>query len=156
MVIQRWQSLLLLVAAVMMACFTFCSLGQVQTPDYSFDFTSLGFTYEGEATDGAPSGTFLSTWYLFIISLTTTLVVLIDIFLFKNLSLQKKVCLVSVLMIIASAASAACLGYFAIENGVIGWSSVALAPFIALCAVILAYTCMQRDHNKLKAVDRIR
>jgi len=156
MVIQRWQSLLLLVAAVMMACFTFCSLGQVQTTDCSFNFTSLGFAYEGEAANGALSGTFLSTWYLFIISLTTTLILLMDIFLFKNLMIQKRVCLVCVLMIIASAISAACLGFLAIENGEIGWSSVAFAPVIALFAVILAYYCMRKDHNKLRAVDRIR
>ena len=156
MVIQRWQSVLLLVAAVMMACFTFCSLGQVQTTDYSFNFNSLGFSYEGEATNGGTSGNFLSTWYFFILSLTTTVLIVIDIFLFKNLVLQKKVCIVCVLLIIASAATAACLGYTAIENGTIGWSNVALAPFLALIATIFSYYLMQSDHRKLLAVDRIR
>lgn len=156
MVIQRWQSLLLLIAGVMMACFTFCSLGQVQTTDFTFNFTSLGFTYEGEATEGAPTGTFLSTWYFFTLSVTTVIILILDIFLYKNLDLQKKICLVSVLLIIASTATGACIGYNAIENGEIGWSSVACAPFIALIATLLAYSCMQSDHRKLKAVDRIR
>lgn len=155
MVIQRWQSLLLLVAAAVMGCFTFCSLGQVQTTDFTFNFTSLGFFQEGISTDGAPDLT-VHTWYFFAISLTTTLLLLIDIFLFKNLDLQKKVCALSVLLVIASAATGGCLGYTAIDGGEIGWSTVALCPLIALVATLMAYGCMQSDHNKLKAVDRIR
>ena len=55
MVIQRWQSVLLLIAAVVMGCFTFMSLGQVQLPDYTCNFTTLGFDIEGIATDGGPT-----------------------------------------------------------------------------------------------------
>lgn len=156
MVIQRWQSLLLLVAAVMMGCFTFMSLGQLQTTDFSFNFTTLGFSYEGEATDGAPEGTFMHTWYLFIISLTTSIVFLLDIFLFKNLPLQKKVCLVGILMTIASWASCFSLGYFAVEGGVIGWSAAVWTPVIVVFAAVMAYNRMSKDHNLLKSVDRIR
>lgn len=156
MVIQRWQSLLLLVASVVMACFTFCQIGQVQTTDFTFSFTSMGFSYEGEATDGAPSGTFLSTWYFFILSLTTTVLLLIDIFLYKNLSFQKKICLVSILMIIATGFAGGCLGYNAIEGGTIDWTEMAIAPFISLFAAILAYSRMNSDQKKLRAADRIR
>lgn len=156
MVIQRWQSLLLLVAAVMMFCFTFCSLGQVTTTDYTFNFTSLGFTYEGESTDGAPSGMFLSTWYFFALSLTSAVLLLIDIFLFGNLPLQKKVAWMAILFIIAASAVAASLGYTAIEGGSVGWSTVALCPLLALIATLLALGRIQSDHNKLRSVDRIR
>lgn len=157
MVIQRWQSLLLLMAAVLMGCFTFFSLGQVTTTDYTFNFTSLGFSYEGEATDGAPSGIFLSTWYFFILSLTTTLLLLIDIFLYKNLSLQKKVACICDMFIVASAAVGATLGYYAVEGGTVSWSSVAICcPILALFATILAWGRMQSDHNKLRSADRIR
>ncbi len=156
MVIQRWQSLLLLVAAVMMCCFTFCSLGQVTTTDYTFNFTSLGFTYEGEATDGAPSGKFLSTWYFFVLSLTSTVLLLIDIFLYGSLPLQKKVAWIAILFIIASSAVAASLGYTAIEGSSIGWSSVALCPLLALIATLFALGRIQTDHNTLRSLDRIR
>lgn len=156
MVIQRWQSVLLLIAAVMMGCFSFCSLGQITTTDFTFNFTSLGIFYEGEATEGAPTGTLVSTWYFFAISLTTAILLLIDIFLYKNLTLQKKVAGISLLFTIASAAIGAGIGYCTVENGTIGWSSLALAPFIAIFATILAINRIQSDHNKLKAVDRIR
>ena len=80
MVIQRWQSVLLLVAAVVMGCFTFCSLGQVQTTDFTYNFTSLGFSQEGIATGGVDVN--YHTWYFFVLSLTTVSLLLIDIFLF--------------------------------------------------------------------------
>lgn len=155
MVIQRWQSILLLAAAVVMGCFTFCSLGQVQTADFTYNFTSLGFFQEGIPTDGSIDVDY-HTWYFFVLSFTTSLLLLIDIFLYKNLPLQKKVSLVGLLFVIASGATAACLGYTAVEGGEIEWSSVALCPFISIVAVLLAYGCMERDHNRLKAVDRIR
>lgn len=155
MVIQRWQSLLLLLAAALMCCFTFCSLGQIQTTDYTFNYTSLGFYQEGIPTGGVPDSV-AHTWYFFAISLTTTILLLIDIFLFKNLPLQKKVCLLCGLLIIASVIVGACLGYGFAEGSHIGWSATVFCPMIALVATISAWYCMQRDHNKLRAADRIR
>lgn len=156
MVIQRWQSVLLLVAAVMMGVFTFCSLGQVSTTDFTFNFTSLGFTYEGEATDGAPTGTYLSTWYFFAVSLTSAVLLLIDIFLYGNLPLQKKVAWIGIIFIIAASSIAASLGYTSIPGGSIGWSSVIICPLLALFATLFALNRIQSDHNKLRSVDRIR
>lgn len=89
MVIQRWQSLLLLVAAAVMGCFSFCSLGQIQTADFTYNFTSMGFYQEGIPTNGVSAQIF-HTWYLFAVTFTSMLLLLIDIFLFKNLPLQKK------------------------------------------------------------------
>lgn len=155
MVIQRWQSLLLLVAAAVMGCFTFCSIAQIQTTDFTFNFTSLGFYQEGIPTDGVANSV-SHTWYFFALSLTTTLLLLIDIFLFKNLPLQKKVCLVAIMFIVASAVICGCLAYGLADGGSVNWSELVCAPFIAIVAAVMAWNCMQRDHNKLRAVDRIR
>lgn len=155
MVIQRWQSLLLFIAAVLMACFTFLSLGQVQTEDYTFNFTSLGFYQEGISTDGISDMVF-HTWYFFILSLTTIVILLIDIFLFSNIRLQKRVCLIGILFIVASACVGGLIGFNGIEGGQIGWSSVAWCPFIAIISAILAYYRMSADYNLLKSADRLR
>lgn len=155
MIIQRWQSVLLLIAAAVMACFTFLSLGQVTTTDYTFNFTSLGFFSEG-VTTGNGEEINIPTWYFFMLSLTTTVILVIDIFLFKNLVLQKKICLVGILFIVASGAVGGCLGYSCIQDGYMGWSSVALCPFIAIIAAILAYNRMTSDQRLLKAADRLR
>lgn len=156
MVIQRWQSLLLLVAAVMMSLFSFCSLGQVTTTDYTFNFTTMGFAYLGEATDGAPSGEFETTWYFFTLSITSAILLLIDIFLYGNLPLQKKVAWIAILFIIASSAIGATLGYNAVSESSIQWSSIVICPLLALIATLFALTRIQSDHNKLRSADRIR
>ncbi len=156
MVIQRWQSVLLLAAVVLMACFSFASLGQVQTPDATLNFTAFGFSIEGEATNGGVSGNYLSTWYFFVVSITTAIITLIDIFLFKNLRVQMNVCLVAILFIVASGVIAAGLGYSAIEGYSVSWSSIALAPFLALLACVMAYQRMSADQRRLRSIDRIR
>ena len=155
MVIQRWQSLLLLVAAAVMACFTFLSLGQITTTDYTFNFTSLGFYQEGVATDGTTDLVY-HTWYFFMLSLTTIVLLLIDIFLFKNLRLQKRVCLVSLLFVVADACVGGLLGYCGIDGGTIGWSTVIMCPFIAVFSTVFAYYRMSADYTLLKSADRLR
>ena len=156
MVIQRWQSVLLLIAAVMMACFAFLSLGQVQTQDFTFNFTSLGFKYAGKAVDGAPTGWFFQTWYFFIVSVLATIMPVIAIFLYKNLVLQMRVCLFEVLFIVADMTVCGVLGYSAIESSSIIWSSAICTPVIALIAVIMAWNRIKSDRDRIRAIDRIR
>ncbi len=158
MVIQRWQSVLLLIAAVMMACFTFASLGQVQLTDYSLNFTTFGFKIEGVSTDGAPSGYVMYTWPLFCVSLLATILPFINIFLFKNLPLQKMVCLIEVLFILAAVGIGCFFGYqaFADQGQYVSWSSVIIAPLLAFLADVFAYNRILSDHRRIKAADRIR
>lgn len=155
MVIQRWQTVLLLISAAVMACFTFMSLGQVTTPDYTFNFTSLGLYQEGIATDGTKDMV-IHTWYFFMLSITTIVLLLLDIFLFKNIRLQKRVCLVGLLFIVADACVGGLIGFCGIDGGQIGWSTVVLCPFIAIFSTIFAYYRMSADYNLLKAADRLR
>lgn len=156
MVIQRWQSVLLLIAAVCMGFFTFMSLGQVQLTDYTLNFTTCGFSYEGEATNGAPTGYLMQTWGFFVISLLSCILPLINIFCFKNLRLQKRVCLIEVLVLIAVIATGAAYAYTGIDNGQISWSSLVCAPFIALVADIIAFNRISADDRLLKSADRLR
>lgn len=155
MVIQRWQTVLLFIAAAVMACFTFMSLGQIQTPDITLNFTSLGFYQEGELTNGVEPYK-LNTWYFFMLSLTTIIILLIDIFLYKNLRLQQRICQVAILFIVADACVGGLLGYRAIEGYQVSWSTVALCPFIAIFSAVFAYYRMAVDYALLKSSDRIR
>ena len=63
MVIQRWQSVMLLIAGIMMGIFSFISLGQIQTESYTFNITALGILREGTAT-AADEPTGIRTIYL--------------------------------------------------------------------------------------------
>lgn len=156
MVIQRWQSVLLLVCSVMMACFTFMSLGQVQLEQFSLDFTTLGFSIEGISTNGAPSGYEVRTWSFFVVSLVSFILPLINIFLFKNLTLQGKICLIEVLFLVSVAAIGFYFGYFTFEGNHVSWSSIIITPLLALVADIMAYKCIRKDYNRLRSVDRFR
>lgn len=155
MVIQRWQSVLLLIAVVLMGCFSFLSLGQVQTADISFNFTALGFSPEGDAT-GAPRPEFVSTWYLFAVSALSAALSLIAIFTFRNLRLQKRLCLLTVLMLVCVIMTAAILGYSSFDGGEISWSSWICAPFISLIAVIMAWQRISADQRKIRESERLR
>lgn len=156
MVIQRWQSVLLLVAAVVMAVFSFCSLGQIQTELYSFNLTTCGIDYEGIATDGAPTGFADHTWYFFALSLVSAIIPLIAIFCFKNFKLQKSLCLIEVLMLIAVIATGAVIGYNTIPGSTPSWSTVIVCPFLALIADIMAWNRIKADERLLKSADRLR
>ncbi|MDE6479819.1 MAG: DUF4293 domain-containing protein [Muribaculaceae bacterium] len=157
MVIQRWQTVMLLIAGVMMGIFSFCSLGQIQTADYTFNVTALGIFREGIAT--APDeATGIRTIFLFIVSILGCILPLIDMFCFKNMNLQKKVALISALFCVAAGVIAAfSASGFASDFGVsVGWSTFICAPLVALIADILAYRLISGDQKKLRAADRLR
>lgn len=155
MVIQRWQSVLLLIAVVLMGLFSFLSLGQVQTPDWTFNFTALGFYPEGEPT-GDVIALPINTWYFFAVSLLSAILPLIAIFTFKQFKLQKNLCLLSVLLIACVIVIGAVLGYQTIDGGNVSWSSMVCAPFISMIAVIMAYNRICADHRKIREADRLR
>lgn len=139
-----------------MACFSFASIGQIQTPTFSLDFTALGISYEGEPTNGAPTGYMIQTWYFFAVTLLSSILPLVTIFLFKNLPLQKRLCLVEVLILIAVCAIAGTLGYGVVEDGTIGWSSLVCCPVLSIVATVIAYNRINKDHKLLLSMDRIR
>lgn len=157
MVIQRWQSVMLLIAGVMMGIFSFCSLGQIQAADYTFNVTALGITREGIATV-SDEATGISTVVLFILSLLAGILPIIDIFCFKNMNLQKKVSLVSALFAaVAGVIAAFTASGFASDFGAgVDWSVFICAPAIALIGDILAYRLIVGDQKKLRAADRLR
>lgn len=152
MVIQRWQTLMLLIAAVMMSLFSFCSLGQFQGATQTINFTALGMSVE-------PTGaSYWCTAWVFVCSLLSVLLSIVAIFRFKNPKAQRKVCWLTLIMVIASAASAWLAAMYADVPGSdgIGWSSIALTPFIALVALIVAIRCIGSDIKKLSSYDRLR
>lgn len=157
MVIQRWQTVLLFIAAAVMACFTFIPIANVTTPDYSFSFTALGFYQQGIPTDGEPP-IVIHTWYFFMLSITTIVLLLADIFLYKNLRLQQRVCMVALLFIVAECCVAGLLGFWAFRQdaGHIWWKTTIICPIIAIFSTVFAYYRMAQDYALLRAADRLR
>lgn len=140
----------------MMGIFTFFSLGQVQLTDYTLNFTTLGFQIEGESTGGAPSGYICRTWLFFAVSLLSSLLPLINIFLFKDLRLQARVCLIEVLILLAVLAAGCAYGYYQFDDAQVSWSSLIIAPLIAFVADIMAYNRISHDRRLLRESSRLR
>ncbi len=157
MVIQRWQSVMLLIAGVMMGIFSFCSLGQIQAEAYTFNVTALGICREGIAT-AADEATGISTIFLFIVSLLACILPLVDIFCFKNLRLQKNVAMISVLFTVAAGLIAAVTasGFATDFSTNVSWSTFICAPLVALIGELLAFRLISSDQKKLRAADRLR
>ncbi len=156
MVIQRWQSVLLLISSVVMILFSTLSLGQISLPDVELNFTALGYHIEGISTSGNQAGWFIQTWPLFILSILGATIPLINIFLFKNFKLQKTLCVIEILFLMALIGVAVIYGYYTIEGASVSWSTMAFAPFVALIADYMAYKRIISDYNKIRSIDRIR
>lgn len=155
MVIQRWQSVFLLIVAVMMGIFTFMSLGQVQLTDYSLNFTTIGFSIEGTSTDGAQTGYYAYTWTFFIVSLLSTIIPFLNIFLFKNLNLQKRLCILEIFFLLGVVACGCAYGYYYFTDAVVSWSSLICAPLIAFVADVMAYNRIAHDQRLLNSSRRL-
>ncbi|MBD5268007.1 MAG: DUF4293 domain-containing protein [Bacteroides sp.] len=154
MVIQRWQSVLLLVAVILMGCFTFMSLGQVQSDAFTFNFTTCGFYPEGQPTGTAAEP--INTWYFFAVSLLSAVLPLIAIFCFKHYRLQKNLCLWTMLLLVCVVVIGAVLGYQTIDGAYVSWSSLVCAPFISIIAVCMALSRINADYRLIRESERLR
>lgn len=132
MVIQRWQTVMLLIAAVLVAVFCLTPMGSV----------------------GEESVYACSFPVFLILNIVIAVLLLIDIFLFRNLRLQMRVAAVALILEAVSAGLA-----FAIVYTTEGFAmSLAGAPLI-VAALILTWfgrRFMDKDRRLLAAADRLR
>lgn len=156
MVIQRWQSVLLLCAAVLMTFFCFVSLGQIQLPDYTCNFTSVGFKIEGIPTSGGESGYVLYTWPLLVLSILSAFIPAVSIFCYKKLRFQKSLCLIELVVLISVITVACVYGYRSFESASVSWGTMAMAPIVSFIVVMMAYQRICSDQRLLRAADRLR
>lgn len=147
---------MLLIACVMMALSSFMTLGQMQCPDFTLNFTASGFSYAGEPTGGAPTGFAVHTWLLLAVSITSAVIPLLAIFCFRNFRLQKRLTLISVLLVMTTIVCGLTYGYQTYEEGRMVWEEIVCAPFIALIAECMAWRMIESDRRKIAAAERIR
>ncbi len=134
MVIQRWQSVFLFFASIMMGFYSFLPLAT------QGDITFLPYK---------------QPVYL-ILNILIALLSLVSIFLYKNLSRQKLVVKVNIFLILFSAIVGATLIYLNMPNVEVVWTA---GPLLLLCSFLMSIAAMRRinhDDKLLKAADRIR
>ncbi len=138
MVIQRWQSLLLFISALIVGAGLIFPIGTKVVSETDLTGSSVDMLVEDlYAFDLLP---------LFIVLCVAFVLLLVDIFLYKNLRQQKQVALVCVLLTVVAGG----IGAF--------YGSVSAPVMMAISAIltIVAYTRMKADERLLKSYDRIR
>ena len=140
MVIQRWQSVYLLLGFFAMILVCIRPFGMIMTPDGAVDAELVALDYP----------------VFLIVNILTGLLLLIDIFLFKNLKLQRMVAAICLLLIIASAATAAIVLTSYGDLWQVAWYGAPVGIICAFICTLLARHRMGEDEKKLRSYDRLR
>lgn len=139
MVLQRWQSVYLLVAIFAIALACFLPFGAI--------------TVEGvkTCTLKAPAYPVLLTLNILI-----GVILLIDIFMYKNLRSQKMVSAIAALLCVASLATQVIILVRNEAPFLLVWNGSIIATFCAMVCALMARYNMNRDEKTLKSYDRLR
>lgn len=134
--IQRIQSLYLFIGAVLMVIFCF-------TP-----FATEVESGTRHAMSEIPG--------LMILNIVIAALLLIAIFMFKNLKQQKTVALLSLVLIACSLTATIFLVYSHMQGAELYWGGGVLLLVFALICALMAYRGISKDHNLLKSFNRMR
>lgn len=149
MVIQRIQSVYLLIAVILMVIFAFF-------PALSFQLGDKTVFY-GALESGRAGLMHINPLLLTLIILISVLA-FIDIFLFKNLQRQMTVCFVDIIIGLAMLI-AICIQAFYVGNRdgwTVTWQWYLLLPILSIIFLMLAHKSMSNDKKKLRDADRLR
>ena len=135
MVIQRWQSVFMFVAAVLMVAVNFMSWGVV---DGTMWVTPVDFPV------------------MLTLDLLTAVMLLIAIFMFRNMALQKTMVRISALFVVVSAIAGGLAIYNGDYDGVLDFKGGVWALVGALVLIVMAIVRIASDERLLKSSDRIR
>lgn len=136
MVIQRWQSVFLFLASVMMVIFNFVPFASQTIDAEAVPFTPLD----------APAYS--------VLNILVAILLLLSIFMFKNLKRQKTVILVSILLMFASVVSGGVIVYSNCMS--VDWAGSVLLLICSVALSLAAYRRIVADEKLLKSYDRIR
>ena len=164
--IQRIQTVYLLLAAALMATFLFCPIAQFDTPDGLYSFTSQGVSTvmaepaapEADATVTQTS-VFTSAWGVFVLGIVIAVLSLVAIFLYRNRPNQARVCMINAFFMVTFYIIIFLSGYtfqHDLAATHTSWSAYLAMPFVALVLDILAYRAINKDEQLVRSMDRIR
>lgn len=149
MVIQRIQSVYLLIAVILMVVFAF-------VPALTFELADKTVLY-GALETGRAGNLHINPLLITLIILIS-LLAFIDIFLYKNLQRQMTVCFVDIIiglaMLVAIGIQAFVVGNR--EGWAVSWQWYVLLPVLSIIFLMMAHKAMSRDKKKLLDADRLR
>jgi hypothetical protein len=154
--IQRVQSIWLLLASLTLICVFFFPLVTKSINDTVYSIYTTGLHEQLKGTSGSGAKVELSLIPL-ALNIAAALFCFAGIFLFRNRSMQKKIILVSILLIIAL--SVLCgINVQQLPGGATGISAEAgtFLPLLAIVFSLLAVRGIRKDEQLLRSADRLR
>lgn len=143
--IQRWQSVWLLLAAICVALFCFLPMA------------CLSFADPAAVPDSATLLFPRQNIVFWIVCMVVALLLIVNIFLYKNTRRQKLVTVMTMCLIAVLAACACLMIYqFNAPGASVEWLGSILLLLGAFIFALLAYRGITHDENLLKAADRLR
>lgn len=149
MVIQRIQTVYLLIAVILMVVFSFF-------PALTFELGDKTVLYG--ALESGRAGVMHINPLLLTLVILISLLALIDVFLYKNLQRQMTVCFVDIIIGIAMLI-AICIQAFYVGNRdgwIVSWQWYLILPVLSIIFLMMAHKSMSRDKKKLLDADRLR
>ena len=137
MQLQRIQTLYFLIAAILTAIYCFIPYATISVSDNSADYLVS------------------ETPVLLILNITITVLLVITIFMYRNIKQQIKVALVDILLILGSIAASLVYTYVGHEAAQPAWIGISL-QCLAFGFAISGRRAMKRDQALLASADRLR
>ncbi len=155
MIIQRIQTLYLLLATILVSMSLFMPLAFFATPDAFYDLYAMGL----KDVDGVMAQ---STIYMFILLALCAILPFFTIFVFKKPMLQIRLCAVECVLLVGANVMMG-LYYFLsyrlfsdFEISTQGFKPALFLPLIAIPFCYLAAKAILRDVITIESIDRIR
>lgn len=160
--IQRKQTLWLLAACIFAALMLFLPLLRIVT--YTDNMVLTAFGIHAAPASGAGKVLLAPTAWLGVLLAVAAALPLVTIFLYKNLLLQLRMCIVEIVLLVGSMAM---LGLYAyriyqsmkginVAEYVLGYTVADLFPVLGLFCVWMAMRGIVHDQRLLKSLNRIR
>lgn len=151
--IQRIQSVFLLIVSVLLAIASFKPFGYFLSQDNlsQIPFTPLGISIE--------DGQIEHTWGLMALLLLGTIISFATIFLFKNRMLQIRMCIFNILVLVGYYCSMTVFLFYSLSDGMIDRFHISWAislPIVSIILLILAIRGIGADEALVKATNRLR
>lgn len=153
--IQRIQSLYLLIAAALMAVMLFVPLAVFYAGQEQIEMSAFALR-DGEGA------VVLSAVYLGVLLAAVALLPLVTILLFRRRMTQIRLCIVEIVLLIGSLVMMGVYGYLAMQTvesltlAASNFRFVVVFPLVAIIFVVLAARAIFKDELLVRSLDRIR
>lgn len=148
--IQRIQSLFLLISAILLLILLWAPLAILQIDENTFyEIYTKGYVFEDEVQ---------YSYSLWIFNAITILIAIVTIFLYKNRILQMRICIYNFILLLGLQGVIAYNVYATASNlkAEIFLQYAAVLPVVTAILHLIAFKYIKRDEELVKAADRIR